>query len=239
MSFIISTSNTGAHCLASGDCDSSIEHLSTAFKQSRDEVLKEASRRKASGSPPGGMEPGHDHHRSCGDLIEAWMTKAPEEVDLYSHYIYSSPIFIPLNANHNDAILVSVVVSFNLGLAFLEAARRDGGDWLTRSTRLRQGLKLFQYSFRLQRARGKKASQSILFFMATVNNIGVMYSNLGETSHANECFHQLLALLMCINANANEAGLASNYGAFLQNTTRVAASGKYAPCCVGAAAGAA
>ena len=219
---IISASNEGSRYLVSGEYSKSIEYLAAAFDESRHDVLRAA---KTDDVWEENKKMMRVAHQSCW-IIDHWMeapnlTNEAGDVDTQSMYIYSSPIIVPSNSIEdisNDLLLVNVIVSFNLGLAFLESARYGTNNTSEESNhRLLQALKLFQYSFRLQRARGK-TPQSPLFFMATVNNIGFLYATLGEIHHAKECFQQLLALLMYMNTNQT-AEQSSNYGVFLQNST--------------------
>jgi tetratricopeptide (TPR) repeat protein len=232
--------NLGAECIESGDYRRSIEFLSAAFHLSKQQLRDYSS-----------TERDHDNksvYRHSLSTFDTWMTKneydsassndvgttgecvyrnplsISDSIDIDSsneEFVYRDPIYIPSDAYSHD-LLIPIVITFNLGLAYYLLATTD--HTVDRLTLLRSSLRLYQHSFRLQRTRGR-ASHSPHYFMAAINNVGVVYSNLGETRNADQCFQQLLTLIMYMNtkmaAPSSNNKTASGYEAFFQNTSRV------------------
>ena len=94
---------------------------------------------------------------------------------------------------------------------------------------MRQALRLYQYTFQLQRTQAR-SSQSPFFFMACINNIGLLFCELGEAHQAEECFNHLLSLLMYMSTSGSEEP--SRFEFFFANTARLT----YEACSICAAA---
>jgi tetratricopeptide (TPR) repeat protein len=244
----ITLNNLGAGCIDSGDYRRSIEFLSAAFQMTKQQLRDHSS-----------TEQDHEKsvYRHSVSTFDTWMTKnendslndigtttdttgefvyrnplsSSDSIDNSSissngEFVYTDPIYIPSHAYSHD-LLIPIVITFNLGLAYYLLATTD--QTVDRLTLLRSSLRLYQHSFRLQRTRGR-ASHSPHYFMAVINNVGVVYSNLGETQSADQCFQQLLTLLMYMNTkmaapsssnNSSNNNTSSGYEAFFQNTSRV------------------
>ena len=135
--------------------------------------------------------------------------------------MYDKPIHIP-ETTHRDDLMIPVAITFNLALSYDLLSQRVSSLGFDSTALKDQALQLYQYAFRLQRLR-KTASQAPLYYMATINNIGVLFDKLGDKEQAEECFQQLLALLMYLSF-ANDKGIAnkSKFEAFFhQSTTRL------------------
>merc|ERR1712151_1302229 len=83
---------------------------------------------------------------------------------------------------------------------------------------MQRALCMYQYSFRLQRAQAGSA-ETPLFFSACMNNIGVLFNDLGDSTKAIECFKQLFALLMYLSSIGFEDP--ANYELLFRNTSRL------------------
>jgi len=163
-------------------------------------------------------------------------------------FVYNRPIHIPYKPvnghrsccrfSHESADIdfaTPVAIAFNLGLAYQLISvhlSKEGHDPALRRRMMRQSVNLYKYTFRLQRTRNCRSSQSPFFFLATINNIGVMFSGLGENENSRECFNQMLALLMFMNARGCFVGGPGQFEAFFRNTAQVS----HVNCCIGAAA---
>lgn len=207
--------NLGAREMERGEYALAIAYFSSAFHKSKTGL---------EGYSQGGMEV----DSSCATSIERWMTNSggseiTDEKQLQEEYIYSNPLMIQPSATENvSALTLSVVVSFNLAMAY-HLISRERTDLLhssgvqTRDKFMRQALQLYQYSFRLQRTQAKSI-HTPLFFMACINNIGMLFLDMGEVEKGSQCFNHLLALLMYMNT----VGTAdrSNFASFFRNSWR-------------------
>jgi hypothetical protein len=212
---IIALNNLGAQCMQMGDYKTAIRFLSSSFSLLKIQL--------------------HDHHTATDEsvvychsvkTIDTWMKRDctyPLNENVSGKFVYRESICVPDNTYPND-LIVPIVITFNLGLAYhlLATTSKDGIEDNVKL--LRQSLKLYQYSFRLQRTRGR-AGNSPFFFMATINNVGVVFSILGKTRGADQCFQQLLSLLMYMKTASVSMATRTNcnlseFEAFFQNTCR-------------------
>jgi hypothetical protein len=201
--------NVGAQCIENGEYTRAIGYLSAAFQSSKSQI--DRNHRMLLGE----IAPAVPPPSTC--TVDIWMaTGIPAET--HDGFIYRHPIYIPTEAQPNGMIVaVATIITFNLGLAYHLLAFRDGAFLLDPMKILRQALNLYQYTFRLQRAQ-RESTQSPFFFMATINNIGILFSKLGDSVHAEECFHHLMSLLMYIKTTIGLFGHPSYYEGFFRNT---------------------
>jgi tetratricopeptide (TPR) repeat protein len=222
---IIALNNLGAQYMQMGDYKTAIQFLSSSFSLSMQQLHHHFTATTDERSAV--------VYRHLVTTIDTWMKRDcnyPSNKNVSGEFVYRDPIWIPDKAYPNDLIF-PIVNTFNLGLAYhllattttTTTSRDDDGIEEDTVKLLRQSLKLYQYSFRLQRTRGR-AGNSPFFFMATINNVGVVFSILGQTRDANQCFQQLLSLIMYMKT-ARVSMATSNYNvsefeAFFQNTCR-------------------
>jgi tetratricopeptide (TPR) repeat protein len=211
---IITLNNLGAQCMQMGDYKTAIKFLSSSFS-----LLKQQLHHPCTATDESAV------YRHSVTTIDTWMNRDcnyPSNENVSGKFVYRDPICVPDKAYPND-LIVPIVITFNLGLAYhlLATTSRNGIEDTVKL--LRQSLKLYQYSFRLQRA-GGRAGNSPFFFMATINNVGVVFSILGKTRGANQCFQQLLSLLMYMKAASVDMATTnykvSEFEAFFQNICR-------------------
>jgi tetratricopeptide (TPR) repeat protein len=216
---IMAFNNLGAQHIQTGDYQTATEYLSAALKLSKQQSNADCLE-----------EYNEVYHHSVTTNIDTWMSQnyccVSDSIDSsHGEFVYRDPILILSNASASSHDLaIPIVITFNLGLTYyLLGTTMD--HTVDRLVLLRSSMRLYQYSFRLQRSLGR-ASRSPRYFMATINNAGIVYSNLGETRNADQCFQQLLTLLMYMNtkrfASNNNSATVSGYEAlFFQNTCRV------------------
>ena len=128
-------------------------------------------------------------------------------------FIYEKPIHIPEDKTDPNDLMIPVAIAFNLALSYHLLSRRVASLGFDSSQLRNQALQIYQYSFRMQRLR-KAASQASLFYMATINNIGVLFDKVGESKKAEECFQQLLGLLMYLSVSTKDKSDNSKFEAF-------------------------
>mmetsp|Transcript_124373 Transcript_124373/g.175463 ORF Transcript_124373/g.175463 Transcript_124373/m.175463 type:complete len:235 (+) Transcript_124373:55-759(+) len=227
----ITLNNLGARLIDDGGFEDAIPYLSAAFQSSKrkfDEIYAQ------SGQIPTNMD------QRSSTVIDAYMTRDVPGDKNQEDFVYTHPIHVPPEATKASELTIVVATTFNLAVAYHMASRvhnaacacngRDDLQAKINSHQLmRQALRLYQYSFRLQRTQAK-STQSPLFFMACINNIGILFQDLGESTQAAECFNHLLALLMYMSSVGSDDS--SYFESFFQNSSRL---GNEA-CTVGAAA---
>jgi tetratricopeptide (TPR) repeat protein len=225
---IITLNNLGAQCMKMGDYKTAIKFLSSSFSLSKQQLHRHCTAAAAAASDESAMD------RHSVTAIDTWMNRDydyPSNENVSGKFVYRDPICVPeKGAYPNDLIVIPSVITFNLGLAYHLLATRTSRGGITEEITvklLRQSLKLYQCSFRLQRAR-RKGGNSPFFFMATINNVGVVFSILGKTRDAKQCFQQLLSLLMYMKTAASVADMETTtsynvselFEAFFRNTCR-------------------
>lgn len=216
--------NLGADFIERGDYAQAIDCLSRAFIQSKHAL----DVRLAAGGRIG------EQYHAAACVIDVWMAReTPDDKHQNGDFIYTQPMRVPPKATNPSEISVAVANTFNLAIAYhlasLYSAHTPAFQGNSQDQLLRQALRLYQYTFRLQRTQAR-SSQSPFFFMACINNIGIVFDNLGERNQSEECFQHLLSLLMYMtSAGAVES---SRFEFFFTNTTRLTPDS----CAVGAAA---
>eukprot|EP00934_Nitzschia_sp_Nitz4_P008935 Nitzschia sp. Nitz4//scaffold115_size69933//717//1409//NITZ4_005993-RA/size69933-processed-gene-0.49-mRNA-1//1//CDS//3329533472//8925//frame0 len=174
-------------------------------------------------------------------LVDYWMTRTEMDEDFSSDsFVYTHPVYLKSKIFEIPVVTYTVIVSFNLALAYHMVAERQLAQMqqpgnskkftYTVQQLKEQALQLYQFSFRLQRAQAR-SSHSPLYFMACINNIGVLFMDLGEFVKGGECFNHLMALLMYMNAIGGSDP--SDFSSFFQNSWRMCIESQ---CTLGAAA---
>lgn len=111
-------------------------------------------------------------------------------------YLYQQAVRIPLDmgSSYHSCVMISTLVTFNLALAY----QLNGTSKATNPTEvpimLRKAAKLYELAFGMQQAEG--FDNNTLFTLATVNNLGLIHSQLNDRPAADQCFEYLLSTLM-------------------------------------------
>jgi tetratricopeptide (TPR) repeat protein len=128
-------------------------------------------------------------------------------------YLYRRAICIPLTSCcYETAVLSSVIIIFNLALAYQLAA----GDSDKRSRYLRKAAKLYELAYSLH---SEENFESATFIMACINNLGLIYDELHDTITAQKCFQHVLSTLMFLVDCGGTNG--SQLDGFFRNTSHL------------------
>jgi hypothetical protein len=139
-------------------------------------------------------------------------------------YVYRRAIRIPISikeATFESSVLISVIIMFNLALAHqlmaLEIINKQQASFNGENL-LRKAAKLYGLAFNLQRDEGME--NTILFTLATINNLGAIYQCLNESAAANKCFQHLLSTLMFL-IEAGERPPGGEFEGYFRNTSNL------------------
>ena len=117
------------------------------------------------------------------------------------HMTYSRPIHIPERLAHESGfdaqVVFSAVAIFNLALA-----HHLGGmeDTPSSTNLLKKAAKLYRFGVNIQ----GQGSYGIIFFLATLNNLGEVHKRLGQFLKSEQHFKQLLSTLMFLTASGEQ-----------------------------------
>jgi hypothetical protein len=222
--------NIGVDEIVHGNIPSAINYFARGlekYKRCSKEDRKQHSSRRTSSSLSSCITIANNEY----DLIDCWMARQSKSaLSLFDGdvnnddgvYFYNEPIRVPMPLPAREvlvrddfdcfsypAIRTAVVLTFNIGLCYQLLATREGGSFSSsppasgyRETMLRRSLSFFENALRLQRTQYSRASESPLFFMAVINNVGILARALGMHQTASGCFHQLLSLLMYVSTTS-------------------------------------
>lgn len=215
--------NIGVDFLAKKNYGLAIRYLSLAFEQSRS-----ALHGYISGLESFGISSNECPSMACA--LDFWMMVdggSPEDTrpqNVRGASVYLTPINIPEKATRPSPINVGASVAFNLALAYHMAAFSESSiqEYTGKNQKenvLREALRLYQYAFRLQRTHAA-STDSPFFFMACINNIGIIFACVGDNTKSNECFQHLLSLLMYLTTTGKTLN-PSKYSIFFDNTSRL------------------
>lgn len=192
MKTIMTRNNEGVAAFERGDFQIAINELSEAFRMSK--ALFEGACTNQSISRPQHtfqlLDRLFSHHH--GENIQRQCSF--DKVEHSSTFIYQTAIYLPnipaigtmsnsFYCMHHLAI-VSVVL-FNLALVYHMAGS---------SSSLHKATKLYELAFRLQRTDHGGSSQSMIYLMVILNNLGQIYRQVGQKTAADHCFSQLLSM---------------------------------------------
>ena len=132
-----------------------------------------------------------------------------------SKQMYQRPIHVPKcwrqSESHESNLIISAVIMFNLGLSHhLEAVETQRKCKTSITSLLSKAAKLYELAYNMQRDENIPCS-SVLFSMAIINNLGVVYLALGHEDMAQECFEHLLSSLMYV-VDCGEGQVVSKLG---------------------------
>jgi hypothetical protein len=124
------------------------------------------------------------------------------EEDLVQHeqqgltaYVCNRAIVIPhcsnLKSAYESSILCGTIVIFNLALSYHLAAKGSP----KRKVYLHKAAKLYELAYNLHIEHNMK---SVIFSMATINNLGLVHEALRHTESSRRCFQHVLSTMMCL-----------------------------------------
>jgi tetratricopeptide (TPR) repeat protein len=211
----IQLNNSAVSLIAAGDYDAAISALISALETCK-QIIGEA----------------YEHHQPVKTSVDQCMTQSPatqaktSNEDEYDQYMYRQAIHIPLltiESSYQASIILMII--FNLALAHQLSA--VGGD--KEKSKLRKAAKLYELSFSFILQRDENFENNVVFTMATVNNMGLIYHKLNDGETANKCFEHLLSTLMFL-IGCGEGDVYELDG-FLRNVSNLI----YEPCSAAAA----
>lgn len=147
-------------------------------------------------------------------------------------YFYQQAIRIPLTigSSYRACVMVSTMVTFNLALANQLASVKKVAEPAEAQAMLRKAVKLYELAFSMQQE--EQFDGNTLFTLATVNNLGLIHSQLNDRMAANKCFEYLLSTLMYLN-NTTAGGCPPSgkelFDGFLRNASSLIQKSASAP----------
>jgi hypothetical protein len=224
--------NIGVDEIILGNVSNAIDILSRGLEKYRCSIEDDDERPRLKWLASVSDTPDLEH-----DIIDHWMSKSRTALSLLDEthdnvYFYNEPIRVPTSllgavvsadmlpsssCLSYPAIHTAVALTFNLGLCFHDLGRDRSLSRLDQERMLRRSLSFFENAFRLQRTQYPRASESPLFFMAVINNIGILSQALGRQTTAVECFHQLMSLLMYMSTSRPSEISPQQWEGYFQN----------------------
>jgi tetratricopeptide (TPR) repeat protein len=134
-------------------------------------------------------------------------------------YIYRQAIHIPLEdiveSTYEESAMTSSMIIFNVALAYhLSALASDKHE----SKKLHQAATLYQLAVNLQC--NAQLENNILFIMAAMNNLGVIYHQLEDRETATKFFqHLLTTVMLCVDCGEVAVCCTGVLDGFLRNAT--------------------
>ena len=148
--------------------------------------------------------------------------------DDHTNFIFRDAIEIPIQSmirsrlNDKMVMKLSIVVLYNLGLSFhLSAMETNSLDKVLRAKML------YEMAFEMHMEEG--CDVTLLYTLALMNNLGLIYHVLGECQRSQHCFQSMLSTMMFL-LEADDArkikqwdGLLSNVLSYVYHDSKVAA----------------
>jgi hypothetical protein len=142
-----------------------------------------------------------------------------EEPDEKNHsFIFRDPIEIPIRTISRKQKLsssllmkVSIVIVFNLAMA-CHLSALSCGSW----SQLERAKLLYEHGFRLDLQGDEDSGGTLLYYMALLNNLGLIYEISNEHEKSQECFRKMLSIMMLL-LEAEEAGNIKQWGGLWSN----------------------
>lgn len=119
--------------------------------------------------------------------------------------IFQSPLRIdPMTTIDEDTCTeVCAILTYNCALAYhlngMELTQVEG-----RSTSLKHALSLYQKSHAIHLKMGQVEDADVSFSLAILNNVGQIYSLMGNMVASARCFHRMLRILMVVVSRTDE-----------------------------------
>jgi tetratricopeptide (TPR) repeat protein len=190
----IQQNNAAAGLITAGKYKNAIQELSFALKTYK-QVMIEANERNP--------QPAKTSLDQCmvQSLAIADCRKAGHDNDDNDQdyvYIYRQAIHIPLEdiveSNYEESAMTSSMIVFNVALAYHLSALASNKH---RSKKLHKAATLYLLAVNLQR-NAQLENNNVLFTMAAMNNLGVIYHQLEDRETATKFFQHLLTSVMLL-----------------------------------------
>lgn len=210
----VELSNSGVNCLERGDYHAAVQALSRSLKYCH-LIMDEAK---------DSMTPTSTTLDACLQAPRSTHVQAPASP--CERYLYQQAARIPLHvgSNYRAAVLVSTLVTFNLALAYQLMSTYKAAEPTEAQILLMKAVKLYELAFSMQQEEG--FDNNALFTLATVNNLGLIHSQLNDRTAANQCFQYLLTTLLYLRDSSNGNEL---FDGFFRNANSMIPKSESAP----------
>jgi hypothetical protein len=182
---IIELNNTGAGLIASGDYKRAFVPLWNALKITKQCMAVEKSQDCCT----------HRRTTSLDMCIAHTPSECLPSADENEHYMHRQAICIPPSfllepqSQQDVRVLLSAVIIFNLALLHQLSAQQDDEKRLAKLTK---AAKLYTLIYELQRS--NRFENNVWFVMATMNNLGLVHTQLQDATNADRCFESFTGL---------------------------------------------
>lgn len=203
---VIEKNNAAVAMMKSGDYDNAISSFVSALKKNQ---LHQGRPNQATHKRC--LEPLHTSLDKC--IVQSQgRVSFPEEQENNEHYMHRQGIFIPFNL---DSKCIPSVLIFNLALAH-QLSTKDSDK---RLDCLKKAKKLYELAYNCQGTHeATELDSSMLFIMATVNNLGLIHNELNDHETSRKCFDHLLSVAMFL-VDSKTTQHTDHIDAFLRNVT--------------------
>mmetsp|Transcript_64740 Transcript_64740/g.90053 ORF Transcript_64740/g.90053 Transcript_64740/m.90053 type:complete len:232 (+) Transcript_64740:52-747(+) len=219
---VINISNYGVSLIQQGQYGVSIPVLSEALRLCR-----------------GLMDQAEDFDGSLGTSLDACMEESRCSRQILmsdareggrpngEKYLYQQAVSIPLDigSSYRASVMVSTMVTFNLALANQLASMNQTGE--DSKLMLHKAAKLYELAFSMQQE--EEFDCNTLFTLATINNLGLVHSQLNDRTSANKCFEYLLSSLMYLTNASGQKQPSREFDGFFRNASSSIQSSRSAP----------
>ncbi len=144
-------------------------------------------------------------------------------IDNDQQYMYRQAIRIPLDieSTYQAGAMVSSMILFNVALAHHLSALATS-EKKHQSKKLRKATTLYEMAYDLQ-GRNAQLENNVMFTMAAMNNLGVIYQQLENRETASKCFQCLLSTVMfLVDCGAVKVCCGEILDGILRNVTNLA-----------------
>jgi tetratricopeptide (TPR) repeat protein len=220
----IQQNNDAASLVAAGEYNTAAQEFSFALKTCQQVIVE------ANDEIPQPVKTNLDQCMVQSGLALADCRKeACRVIDNDQQYIYRQAIHIPLDieSTYQASVIVSSVIIFNVALAHHLSALATS-DKKHQSKKLRKAATLYEMAYDLQ-GRNAQLENNVMFTMATMNNLGVIYQQLDDRETASKCFQCLLSTVMfLVDCGAAKVCCDDDLDGFLRNVTILVSGSSFA-----------
>jgi tetratricopeptide (TPR) repeat protein len=220
----IQQNNAAASLVAAGEYNTAIQEFSFALKTYRQVMIE------ADDEIP---QPVKTNLNQCmvqsGLALAECRKEACRVIDNdQKYYMYQQAIRIPLDidSTYQASVTVSSVIIFNVALAHHLSALATS-DKKHQSKKLCKATTLYEMAYDLQ-GRNAQLENNVMFTMAAMNNLGVIYLQLEDRETASKCFQCLLSTIMfLVDCGAAKVCCDEDLDGFLRNVTNLVSGSSF------------
>jgi tetratricopeptide (TPR) repeat protein len=219
----IQQNNDAVSLIAAGEYDTAIQELSFALK-----VYKQVMTEEVDHEIIHPVKTSLDQYM-VQSLAVADCPKACHHANINEdqHFMYRQAIHIgplqDIESTYQSSVMVSSMIIFNAALAHHLSALCSN---MHQSTKFHKAATLYQLAVNLQHA--VQLENNIIFTMAAVNNLGVIYHQLEDKETATKCFQNLLSTIMLLVDCGKTEVCCGELDGFLRNVTNLDSESSYA-----------